>query len=214
MEAAQLAGPIPPNLGNSSGSGFFVNSLGHLITNAHVVSSCKTIVGSIGEERFSFKLVRKDELKDLAILKANESKKYRFAYFSQSIRTGEDVVAVGFPLGKVLGEEIKATVGNIAALSGYEGDANSLQFTAPVQPGNSGGPLLNSVVAIVGVNTSTLKGEKIQNVNFAVKASSVQVFLGQNRIPFVISGESKELRNPDIVEKAKTFTAQIFCINH
>ena len=120
-------------------------------------------------------------------------------------------MALGFPLGETLGAEIKVTKGNISAMSGIKGDSEYLQFTAPIQAGNSGGPLLNYGGFIVGINTANLRGEEYQNINFAIKGNSAQRFLGKNGIKFESGAYDEPLESPDLAEKGEKFTVRVLC---
>ena len=152
-------------------------------------------------------IIRKDKVIDLAVIKVNK-KIQKYTRFG-SIRTGEDAIALGYPLGEVLGSEIKVTKGNISALTGYKGNPNSLQFTAPIQPGSSGGPLLNERGNLVGVTTANLEG--FQNINFAVKGTIVQKFLAKNNIDFIVNESEQLMKTADIADMGKKFTIQIIC---
>ena len=103
------------------------------------------------------------------------------------------------------------TKGNIAALSGFKGDQNFLQFTAPIQPGSSGGPLLNERGNLVGVSTANLEGVMFQNINFAVKGTIVQKFLAKNNIDFIVNETEQLMKTADIADMGKKFTTQIIC---
>ena len=91
------------------------------------------------------------------------------------------IVALGYPLITDLGQEQKATFGRVNALSGLEGDSRYMQIDAPIQPGNSGGPTLNTRGEVVGINTATAStlfnlvrsGTIPQNINYSVKISQV-----------------------------------------
>tara|TARA_B100001093_G_C26835495_1_gene1018149 strand:- start:48 stop:1352 length:1305 start_codon:yes stop_codon:yes gene_type:complete len=199
----------PPLNSDKIGSGFYINSEGYLITNEHVVESCKKVwVKDEGGTNAGL-IIRKDKVFDLAVIKVNKKIK-QYAKFG-SIRTGEDAIALGYPLGKALGSEIKVTKGNISALTGFEGDQNFLQFTAPIQPGSSGGPLLNEKGNLVGVSTANLEGVMFQNINFAVKGTIVQKFLAKNNIDFTNNENEQLMRTADIADMGKKFTTQIIC---
>ena len=96
---------------------------------------------------------------------------------SFKIARGETVVAMGFPLHGTLSSQGNVTVGTISALAGYNDDFRELQFSAPIQPGNSGGPLIDRSGHVVGIVSSELVSEIAeevpQNVNFAIKAEIV-----------------------------------------
>lgn len=116
---------------------------------------------------------------DLALLRVSvPTPSYLSLASPRSAKVGQAVFTLGFPVTSVLGMEPKFTDGSISALSGAQGEASLLQITVPVQPGNSGGPLLNDQGHVVGIVTSTAAilpfaaatGALPQNVNWAVKA--------------------------------------------
>jgi S1-C subfamily serine protease len=202
----------PPTSGGKSGTGFYINSKGYVVTNEHVVSGCSSIWIKNDKKSIPAVVVHKDKSLDIAVIKSNKSNNV-YAKFASDIRTGEDVMALGFPLGNKLGDDIKATKGNISAVSGLKGDKDYLQFTAPIQAGNSGGPLLNEGGFVVGINTAKLVGEEYQNINFAINGNSAQNFLGQNSIDFEYGkySESDILKPADLAEKGEAFTVRILC---
>ena len=114
----------------------------------------------------------------MAIIKINDSGFIPFKSIPYSIDTkigiGADVFTIGFPLNAVMGTNYKVTNGIISAKTGINDDTRYYQMTVPIQPGNSGGPLLNSQGNIVGITSATLNGQAIstnvQNVNYSIKA--------------------------------------------
>ena len=133
----------------SSGSGFFVSTEGHIVTNAHVVAGCTYVRSSRGGQ---ISRVAIDDASDLALYLASE--KVGFAARikgGKGPRVGEAVVAVGFPLKGLLSSDAIITTGTISALAGLRNDRRNIQITAPVQPGNSGGPLMGENGSVVGV---------------------------------------------------------------
>lgn len=196
----------------STGTGFFINNNGHMVTNEHVVSGCGTIWIDDNSQRIPAELVASDPVDDIAVLKIENSKAVSFVKFSGSVSTGQDVVAMGYPLGDKLGKQLKVTKGNISAMEGIKGDQRYLQFTAPIQSGNSGGPLLDMYGLISGVNTATLRGDEFQNLNFAIKGTVIQSYLGKNHIEFYVEKYAgSELKTEEIADQAKMHTRQIKC---
>lgn len=201
----------------SSGTGFFITRQGHLLTNAHVVESCKTItVTSSGGAPVQATTLNSDKTNDLAVLTTGTPPR-AIAQLrgSQPVRQGESVVAYGFPLSDRLSSGGVMTNGSVSALAGTRDDTRRLQISAPVQPGNSGGPLLDMTGAVVGVVTSRLRdpagGVVSQNVNFAIKTEVVRTFLGAVGITPETSPGGRDLALPDIGDRARAFTVFIEC---
>ena len=139
-----------------SGTGIFVTNDGHLITNAHVVKDCLEIRVGIGSGNFEVgSLVAKDLTNDLALLKVN-AKPSKVGALRFGVRVGENVEAFGYPLSQVLATSGNFTTGSVTALAGLGDDSRFYQISAPVQPGNSGGPLLDENGNLVGIVTSKL----------------------------------------------------------
>ena len=111
------------------------------------------------------------------------------------------------------------TTGNLSSLSGMGGDTRLMQITAPVQPGNSGGPMLDSASNLMGVVVSKLdviKAEKLtgdipQNVNFAIHANVLRTFLDANSVDYDSASSNKPLAPTAIAEKARGFTVLVEC---
>jgi S1-C subfamily serine protease len=156
---------------------------------------------------------------DLALLKTNSRREVVAPFRSGSPRLGEAIVVYGFPLQGMLTSSGNLTTGNIAALAGLRDDHRMLQFSAPVQPGNSGGPLLDLRGAIAGVVVSKLDaikaaqvtGDIPQNINFAVKTSVVQSFLEAHGISITRTDAQADLAVADVAERARAFTVRIEC---
>ena len=165
-----------------TGTGFFVSSTGHIITSNHVIAGAKEIGIFVDTERyFPAKLIRADTANDLALLKIEYASESLSLIRSAKLEKGAEVFTLGYPQIGIQGQEQKATFGRINALSGIQGDFRFIQVDVPVQPGNSGGPLIDSLGRVVGVITSTLdvfttlktSGSLPQNVNYAIKADYV-----------------------------------------
>lgn len=202
---------------SSSGSGFFVSAEGYLITNAHVVSDCKTIsVADVGDAV----IVDVDVVSDLAILRTDgQSRAPLKLRTGRGIRLGDDLVVAGFPLSNILGNEIRITSGDVSALSGFGGDRRMFQISAPIQPGNSGGPILDSYGNVVGVVVSKLNaiavasemGDIPQNINFGVSLGTLQSFLDQSSVDYEMATGSRNLSKSKIAEIAQASTVQVLC---
>ncbi len=227
------AKPAPQTASGQLGTGFFIGE-GLLVTNAHVVKGCLVSIPHQGGSRpakanseywnnpdnwdRAAQVVARDDDNDLALLSATIHPP-AVAVLRLSVRQGEAIAAYGYPLPGLLASGGNLTTGNITALSGIGDDSRFLQISAPVQPGNSGGPLLDGAGNVVGIVEGKLNATKVanaigdvpQNVNFAIKASVVAAFLDSNNIHYA-SGVSAADRSPaDIAENARRFTVPVEC---
>lgn len=160
----------------SSGSGFALSMDGLIVTNHHVIENAKSInvTRTNGDSTFTYKAVVKlvDKNYDLAILQIKDDSFRHFDNipygFDKSLQdNGESIFVLGFPMITTMGNEVKLTNGIISSSSGYQGDPKTYQLSAPVQPGNSGGPVFDkkgNLIAIV--NAKHLGAE---NVSYAIK---------------------------------------------
>lgn len=192
-ETAKVEGKALPRPQKTAGSGMVVNRNGVVLTNSHVVKSCRNIRVSLGEgtQSQAASLLVRDDVNDLAALSTSlrPTDITRF-HDNPTMRAGDNVVAVGFPLASLLSREPNITAGVISAMNGLRGDKRHYQVTAPIQRGNSGGPLADMSGNVVGVVVSTLNAMKVadtsgaipQNVNFAIKAQLARKFLTDNNV--------------------------------
>lgn len=168
--------------GFSSGTGFFITKDGYLVTSYHVVEDANEVLikNSQGEEYIA-KYIKCDFANDIAVLKAEtESIPVQVAPYA-NLSKGDEVFTLGYPLIQIQGQEQKATFGRVNALSGIQDDMRLLQIDVPVQPGNSGGPLIDKSGRAVGITNATLdqikalreSGSLPQNVNYAIKSDYI-----------------------------------------
>ena len=168
-----------------SGTGFFITEDGYLITNFHVVSGSTSCMVKTRKGKFPARVVKTDEKNDLALLKVIGSFSALPVGDSKEAKLGDPVFTIGFPNMDVQGIEPKLTRGDINSMAGIKDDPRHFQISVPVQPGNSGGPLVDAAGNVVGVvtmrlgdwRTLKLTGALPQNVNYAVKSSHVRELL-------------------------------------
>ena len=186
-EAAKPALPVynPKDvrheMGYSTGTGFFVSTDGQLVTNFHVVEDSSDISVVWKGKEVKAAVLKLDSANDIALLKIDAVTPPLHVPDSRYVEKAEDVMTLGYPLITLIGQEQKASFGRINALSGIQGDIRYLQIDVPIQPGNSGGPLLSRTGEVIGVVTATLNqlvamrasGSLAQNVNYAVKSDYV-----------------------------------------
>jgi S1-C subfamily serine protease len=221
-----MAGATAEAAETSSGSGVVINSKGEILTNSHVVEACAQITARLpfdGNVEASAILVARDEKNDLAVIRVtrpNISAPPVAAFRDgAAVRAGDTVVALGYPLSGKLASTGNLTVGNVSALAGLSDDSRYLQISAPIQPGNSGGPLLDTRGHLIGIVTSKLStiwaakvtGEIPQNVNFALKAEVARTFLDSKGIAYRIERSELQLPPADVGDNASPFTVYIEC---
>jgi S1-C subfamily serine protease len=169
--------------GKGQGTCFLISSNGYFITNFHCVENCKelTIKGIDGDftTKYGATIVASDPSNDLVLLKLNNKNlKFEnppFALRSIGVAQAEKVFALGFPTAEAMGEEVKITEGIISAKSGPRGDVSKLQISAAVNPGNSGGPLIDENGNIIGVIYA--KSTIAESAGYAIKSSYLETFL-------------------------------------
>lgn len=163
----------------STGSGTIVSSSGHILTAAHVVADAARITVTTTQGTKTATVVRLDESNDLAVLKLVDGTYAALSVApSRSIRLGQAVATIGFPNVGIQGFSPKLTRGEISSLNGIGDDPRSWQISVPVQPGNSGGPLLDEngnligvVLAKLGLEAAKVTGDFPPNVGYAVKSA-------------------------------------------
>jgi S1-C subfamily serine protease len=197
----------------SSATGFWISSDGFLVTNEHVVRDATQVRLVTSAGLISAKVVKVDAANDLALLKADGKFSPLPVASSRTIRSGNTVATVGFPNIGLQGFAPKLAKGEIASLSGAGDDARYFQISVPVQPGNSGGALLDERGNVVGVVSAKLSaraafaatGSLPENVNYAVKSSFLLGFL--ESVPEVSAKlkepNTKEQKFEDVVRSAQ-----------
>jgi len=206
----------------STGSGIFVDRDGYVLTAAHVVNGCKSLAVKVPRAPpEAATLEAADPKNDLALIKTSAGYGVPTAFRAQSHppRLGEDVAVVGYPLTGILSNEPKATFGQINSVAGINNDYTVLQFSAPVQPGNSGGPVFDGGGLVVGIVVSELSplvaariGVAPQNVNFAIRGELAQIFMTAHGIRFSAEGPRMRLEDGDIAAAGERSTALIVCL--
>ena len=174
---------------SGSGSGFIVDSQGHILTNEHVIdgSSRITVVLDNGS-RLPAQVVSSDAARDIALLKVTTSARLTVLPLAAQVRAGEEVVALGYPLSFELGGDMTVTRGIVSASRTYEG-VDYVQTDAAINPGNSGGPLLNLRGEVVGMNTFGI--EDTEGIGFAIKSNVLS-----SRLQIMKSGSQPSISTP------------------
>ena len=218
---AKDAAPQGTVVVRSMGTAFAVTHSGFALTNAHVVPACKTLTAHAPDgQTFPATLITRDERIDLALLKVDHIFPHAATFRDdRAIRQGDDVVVYGFPLMGVLADQGNLTTGMVSALAGVGNDSRLLQISAPVQQGNSGGPVVDTSGNIVGVVVSKLNALKIanttgdvaQNINFAIKASVARDFLDANAVIYELAKSAHKMETADLADRMKTYAVEVQC---
>jgi serine protease Do len=214
--------PNPQARAVSTGTGFLV-APNRVLTNQHVVEGCNRLILRTADGRWlgAVPPARVDAQLDLALLAVPGLPGPALPFRAgPPIRRGDGVVAYGFPLAGLLSSDPKLTRGEVNGLAGLADNPNQFQISAEVQPGNSGGPLLDMQGHIVGVVVSKLNAQRVaqrtgdiaQNVNFAVKGEAALAFLRRAELsPAVAPSTGPERSAADVGEIANRSTLFIRC---
>jgi S1-C subfamily serine protease len=215
-------GGAPARRVASSGTGFVV-APGRLLTNSHVVEGCSQMrVRTARGAELPATVAARDSERDLALLTVQGEVGPPLTFrAAPEVRRGEGVVTYGFPLAGMLSSGATLTTGDISALSGLRDNQRHFQISAPVQAGNSGGPLLDMGGRVIGVVVSKLNAQRIaqvtgdlpQNVNFAVKGREALEFLQRQGVRPVTAGGGRQGMTPaDVGEVAEPSTVLLRCL--
>ena len=202
------------------GSGFLIAGGEYAVTNNHVIEKAKKVIVENQFFTTDAQVILRDERNDLALLKLKEKPACSPATIRPiAAQLGEQILVVGYPLSQLLGTGLKVTDGVISGTSGIKEDSTMCQITAAIQPGNSGGPLLDKSGHVVGVVSQKLNelaiaesiGTLPQNVNFAIKSSTLEMFL-QNANVSSSNQESHQTTSEDVAKSARQFAVRIRCL--
>jgi S1-C subfamily serine protease len=206
----------------SSGTGFVVAAR-RIMTNHHVIEGCAEVAARLPDgQEVPARVMASDATRDLALLSTEAEAGPILPFRSAgTYRRGEGVVTYGFPLAGLLSSGPTLTTGEVSALAGLADNQRHLQISAPVQPGNSGGPLLDMRGQVIGVVVSKLNAGQIarqtgdipQNVNFAVKHTEALDFLREQNVQVTQGAANDAPRAADAVgEVAHPSTLFLRCL--
>ena len=205
-----------------SGSGFYINNKGYALTNNHVVDICKQMVAVVDGREILFRVLNTDKTNDVAIIKTDQRSPNFIKINEEGAKLGEDIIAVGYPLSGRLSDSVKITRGIVSALSGIDNNSGQIQIDAALQPGNSGGPVINENGELIGIASAGLnkllmaKEAKYipENVNFAVSSSIVTNILKNKKVSYSTpSFFSGSFSNTELATLGDKVTLQLFCRN-
>lgn len=204
-----------------NGSGIIISKSGHIITNHHVIEDSEDIEVEfiINDEvrKFNAEILQSDKTNDLALIKIVDVnfdgvKTLPYNFKTRTSDVGTQIYTFGYPRAlTVMGKEIKVTDGIISSKSGYDGDITTYQISAPIQPGNSGGPLFDNKGNFIGINSAIMKREIAENVGYSIKTSYVAQLI--DMLPKSIELPSnKKLASLPLTEQIKEISKYVVLI--
>ena len=203
-----------------TGTAFFVSASGQLFTAAHVVDGCLVTEMEFEGDSHRVDVLAQSTLLDVALLSSSvNTDKYLPIRAEPKVVLGERVSAAGFPLQNVLANSANLTVGNVSSMKALPGSLGKFQFSAPVQPGSSGGPVISEQGELLGMTTGTLnvtalidQGVVPQNVNFALDAKYLAQFGNRYAADLVSSDDGPQHADVAAVnEHLVASVAQLAC---
>ena len=205
----------PPATLAITGTAFFVSDSGMAVTNHHVIKRCErfTLFDPQAGWKAEAHVVAVDHANDLALLQADVKSKPLAVADRFVLKRGEDVLTLGYPSPGIQGARQKATFGKINADSGIGDDIRHVQVDVPVQPGNSGGPLLNAKGEVVGVMNARLQGG-FQNVSYAVKVDYLRLLLSKASIETAAASFFAPSSLVDVVERSQASVVMVLGYRH
>ena len=201
-----------------SGTAFFISDEGHLITNHHVVNYCNITKVNYFGKTGTAKILAYDKVNDLALLETDIIPKDKFDISNRDPKLLDDIYVAGYPFGKAVSSSVKVTKGVVSALAGSQDNYALVQIDAAIQPGNSGGPIVNTSGDVVGVAVAKLDfkdamesyGVIPENTNFGIKSSILKNFTTANSIKNS-EEEPMEVSTEVLGEKIQNATAYVGC---
>ena len=202
----------------ASGSGFAVTSDGYVITNYHVIKGCTDVYIHDKGNSILSTLVTFDPNNDIALLKGNFKPRSFYPISRKSPKLLMDVYVAGHPFGQDISTSVKVTKGIVSSLTGIANNFSNMQIDAALQPGNSGGPIMNDKGNVIGVAVAKLDLEKIvddygvvpENVNFGVKSNLVINILESENIKLP-SPNADTIPKSELVEMITDGTYYLSC---
>jgi S1-C subfamily serine protease len=204
-----------------SGSGFIVSEEGHIISNEHVVGICKKVVTYKNGKEIELPVIATDYQNDLGLVKLETNNRNYLRIKTSGAELGEEIIVFGYPLSDTLSAGVKLTKGIVSSLTGMNNNTTHIQIDAAIQPGNSGGPVINSNGEVIGVAVGALdkmymmENQDIvpENVNFAISSLNLTAFLKANNVPITYSEVLKEYDTKQLARIGSLSSIQLFCKN-
>lgn len=226
LPAPAQAQPTRQYIQYSSGTGFFINREGHVITNAHVVKNCQNIELRTADGTTAASLVAKDDTRDLAVLRAARvpGTVAPLRWNIKALQIGRPLYLYGYPGQRGSAGQPTFSRTKLAGLLGPSGEPEWLQLESVAQQGNSGGPVLDgsgNVIAVISgraetYRTPTSAGGKptlVSKADVAITLTALEAFLNKNQVTYYQSSSGLvALADPILQRNASRFVVNVRCL--
>lgn len=218
---------VPPPAGGSqgsadapkpmivSGTGFVVDRAGIIVTNEHVIQGATRIDVHLADgSAVPARLIQANPDVDLAILAIDKELPISTTLrATDMIVPGEDVFVIGFPLPSIFSKvEGTITTGSVNALTGFENEIHVFRFQAPIQPGNSGGPIFDENGCVAGVCFGSMSPEVGQSLYYGIKSSTLREMLNACRVKWEACTSNTTLKASEIWTRYRDAVVRIECV--
>lgn len=204
----------------TQGSAFAISKDGYYVTNDHVSKNCKNIHIGRNKQRYKAELVFSDSKNDLSILKSSYRSISTISFSDNEPQLLQEVYVAGYPFGDEYSESLKITKGIVSSLVGIGNDASVVQIDAALQPGNSGGPIVDKKGNLIGVSTYILDksyfiekyGSIPENSNFGVKTATLKSVLNSiDNLNFKSKNSNSQKSNQELSNLLVNSTYKVLC---
>lgn len=210
--APQLPGPTIEFKQQGTGTAFVVSADGFLLTCEHVVAGAKSIEVQLGGQKYSAMVIATDPAHDVALIRINAQNLTPVPLAdSNAVQLGQAVRALGYPLSDVLGNNLKVTTGSVSGLN-QEGTSRVFQVDAALNPGNSGGPVVNEMGDVIGVASAKLSGPSVSAVGMARPINDAKGLLQQASVKFLAGTSPQKLDGPTLAAKVSPSVALVHVV--
>jgi S1-C subfamily serine protease len=199
------------NKSGSSGTAFFINSKGYLLTNNHVVEGCKLQKIKYKGKDYDANILATDKSLDLALMKVDVRPKNYLSFSKSTPEKLQKIYVAGYPFGKGLSDDLKISSGIVSSVKGYDDNSNEFQLDAAINPGNSGGPIVDDTGELIGIAVAGLAKDKSEGINFGIKSLSAVTFLKTNKIDPETSYMTFGMNNKKLLQLLEETTVYTYC---
>lgn len=195
-----------------TGTAFFIDKKGHLITNFHVIDGCgNNLKAMCDNEEKKCRVIAIDKTLDLALLKVNFKSESYVQIDDKILSKMQPIIAAGYP-ALHLSDDLKLTSGIISSLKGFNNNSALIQIDAALNSGNSGGPIIDKEDGkLAAVAVARMEGSHYQSINYGIKSSRVKEFIESNKIKLPKKKmRTKKIKRKEIADNLENTTVLVF----